>query len=447
MPTSPRRALALLAALVLGACAAPPAAAPGESAAPATLRFMAFGDAAERAAYQGLIDAYQQGHAGQLVELTMIPSQGDYRTRLTTDFAAGTPPDLMLLNYRRYGSFAANGVLEPLGSYLDRSPLISREQFYQSPLNAFTWGGELTCIPQNVSSLVVYYNQELFDAAGLAYPGDDWTWDEFVDTAKALTRDLDGDGATDQYGLGLEPSLIRAAPFVWQNGGALVDDERAPTQLALLNPPAQEALQWLVDLQLVHHVVPDRVAEAAEDSESRFVAGRTAMFLNSRRGTPAYREIEAFTWDVAPLPRGKQTAGILHSDAYCMAAASERKEAAWAFVEYANSPEGQRIIAASGRTVPSLRAVAESTAFLDPDAAPRRSAVFLNGLDTLRMLPVISTWEEIERVAGEEIERAFYGDVSVYEAANSAVSLSREYFVSGITSSDAAPAEKPAPSP
>jgi multiple sugar transport system substrate-binding protein len=285
------------------------------------------------------------------------------------------------------------------------------------------------CLPQNISSLVVYYNQDLFDATGLAYPPDDWSWDDFVATARALTRDVDGDGRTDQYGLGVEPSLFRLAPFVWQNGAPLVDDETSPGQLVLTHPPTQQALEWFVALRQVHGVVPDRVEEAAQDSESRFVAGRTAMYLNSRRGTPTYREITDFTWDIAPLPRGQTSAGILHSDAYCLSRTTENKPDAWTFIEYANSVEGQTVIAKTGRTVPSLIAVAESAAFLDPTQPPRRSRVMLDTIPALRRVPVISTWEEIEKTASEEIERAFYGDISAAEAATLAVQRTQEYFL------------------
>jgi multiple sugar transport system substrate-binding protein len=219
------------------------------------------------------------------------------------------------------------------------------------------------------------------------------------------------------------------APFVWQNEAPLVDDEENPRRLTLTRPPSLEALQWFVDLRQVHGVVPDRVEEAAQDSESRFIAGTTAMYLNSRRGTPTYREIDSFTWDVAPLPRGKAAAGILHSDAYCMSAATEDKEAAWTFIEYANSVEGQTHIAASGRTVPSLRAVAASPAFLDPDQAPSRAQVWLHTAPLLKRVPVISTWEEIESTTSEEIERAFYGDISAQEAASLAFQRTEEYFL------------------
>lgn len=393
-----------------------------------TVTFMVFGDPAERDAYLALVDAFHEQHSDVRVQVTHIPSMRDYRTRLATEFAAGSPPDISLMNFRRFGSFAANDLLQPLGPWLRESTLIQPEDFYPITIESFTWHGEIMCIPQNISSLVVYYNQDMFDAAGVPYPADDWTWDEFVATARALTQDFDGDGRIDQYGLGVEPSLFRLAPFVYQNGAPLVDDMTFPSRLTLTRPPSLEALQWFVDLRQVHGVVPDRLEEAAQDSESRFVAGTIGMYLNSRRGTPSYREIERFVWDVAPLPRGKEAAGILHSDAYCLSAAAENKEAAWTFIEFANSPEGQTLIAASGRTVPSLISVAESDVFLEPEKAPRRSYVWLDTVNTLRMVPVISTWEEVERVAGEEIERAFYGDITAAEAAELAFIRTEEYF-------------------
>jgi multiple sugar transport system substrate-binding protein len=388
---------------------------------------LVFADVAEFAAYQALVDAFED-ESDVDVTLTHIPSQGDYRTRLATDFAAGMPPDVSLLSYRRFGAFAAADQLEPLGPYLDDSQVIQRDDFYPVTLESFTWGGDLVCIPQNISSLVVYYNRDLFVAAGVREPADDWTWDDFVATAVALTRDLDGDGATDQYGLGVEPSLYRLAPFVWQNGGRIVDDPAYPTQLGLTRLPSLEALEWFVALQTEHGVVPDRAAEASIDSETRFIQGTTAMYLNSRRGTPTYREAAGFDWDVAPLPRGQATAGVLHSDAYCLSAAAANKDAAWQLIEFANSPEGQTIVARSGRSVPSLIAVAESEAFLDPAARPARSRVFLDTIPDLQLVPLLSTWDEIESTASEEIERAFYGDITAEEAAILARDRTEEYF-------------------
>ena len=394
---------------------------------------MISGDPAERQAYLDLVAAFEEAHPEIKVEVTHIPSASEYRTRLSTEFAAGAPPDVTLMNYRRYGAFAANDLLEPLGPYLAESELIQADDFFPVTIDAFTWNGVLTCIPQNISSLVVYYNQDMFDAANVPYPADDWTWDDFVETAVALTQDFDGDGTMDQYGLGVEVSLYRLAPFVWQNGAPIVNSDEFPTRLTITRPPAQAALQWFVDLRQVHGVVPTRVEEAAQDNESRFVAGTTAMFLDSRRGTPTYREIEDFVWDVAPLPRNQEVASVLHSDAYCLSSTTENKDAAWTFIEFANSFEGQTIIAGSGRTVPSLISVAESEAFLDPSQLPARSRVWLDTADTLRLVPMISTWEEIEGTANEEMERAFYGDISVEEAAMLIDIRTEEYFRLGIS--------------
>lgn len=418
----------LLAGMLVGCGGAAPAAPEGSEPA-GRVRFMVFGDPAEKAAYETLVAAFEERRPAIEIELQHIPSQADYRQRLGADFAAGTPADVVLINYRRYAPFAARGALEPLGPYLDRSELISPDAFYAESLGPFTWEGTLMCIPQNLSSLVVYYNKDLFDQAGLPYPSDSWTWEEFVVTAKALTRDTDGDGASDQYGLGTTVEAIRVAPFIWQNGGALVDDETNPTRLALDTPEATAAFQWFVDLQVKYGVVPDAAAEEAEDSESRFLNGRTAMLLNSRRGVPTYREIEAFDWDVAPLPQGAQPATVLHADAYCLPAVSQNKPAAWAFIEFANSSEGQAIIARTGRTVPSLKAVAESEAFLDSQAKPQRSKVFLDVIPQTRAVPVMATWPEIEETLTTELQRAYYGQTSVEEAITTAIERTERYFV------------------
>jgi len=392
-----------------------------------SISFMVFGDPAEFAAYEQLVAAFTTEHPDIPIQLRHLPSQAEYRQRLATDFSAGTPPDIMLLNYRRFAEFAGQGVLEPLGPYLVGSQIIQANDFFEQTVTAFTWDGQLWCIPQNISSLVVYYNQDLFEAAGVPLPGYDWTWADFVTAAQALTLDMDGDGRQDQYGAGLEASLFRLAPFIWQNGGNLVDNPDQPTRLTLDSPESLAAFQWFVDLQIKEKVVPDAVAEAAESSESRFLNGRLAMYFNSRRGVPTYRTITQFTWDVAPLPIGRQAAGILHSDAYCLAANAADKEAAWIFIEFANSPTGQSLIATSGRTVPSLKNIADSPAFLD-DQPPAHARIFLDTISVLGQVPLIPNWVRIEETAGREVERAFYGQATVEEAAATAINLTQPFF-------------------
>jgi multiple sugar transport system substrate-binding protein len=391
--------------------------------------FLIAGEPAEKAAYVTLVEDFKRTHRAIQVQLVCMPTGRSFNERLLSDYAAGTPPDVFLMNYRQYGAFAARGVLEPLDAWAARSRLVDLGDFYTEALTPFRWNGALMAIPQNLSSLVVYYNKALFSKARLPYPKPGWTCDEFLKTAQALTRDLDGDGTTDQYGLGTEANLLRVTPFIWANGGDIVDDAHAPTRLTLDAPATHAALEWFIDLQIRHGVVPDLRAEQARGSEARFLDGTLAMFLNSRKGVPTYREACRFDWDVAPLPVGKSAATVLHSDGFFMAKASANKPAAWAFIEYANSVTGQTTLARTGRTVPSRRSVANSQAFLASSFRPRSSKVFLDVIPTIRPLPVIASWPDIESKVSDDLERAFHGAQTLDEAIHTTVNRTRTLFV------------------
>jgi multiple sugar transport system substrate-binding protein len=395
------------------------------------ISFLVFGEPEEIKAFRGLITAFREVEPDVTVKLIEASDRDDLIARLSTSFAGGQPPDLFLLNYRFYGQFASRDVLEPVQGRLDDSDAFAEDDFYPQALEAFRRNGELVCLPQNISSLVVYYNRDLFRNAGVAQPKTGWTWNQMVERAIRLTKDTDGDGNLDVYGLGVEPEIIRLAPFVWSNGGELVDDDENPTRFTLDTPAAQTAMQSFFDLRDKHLVIPSDQEREAEDEEARFLNGRLAMYMNSRRATPSLRTITSFEWDIAPLPRHKQQAGILHSDAYCMTRVSKEKDAAWRFMEFALGPEGQEITARSGRTVPSLKEVAESGAFLDPAAKPANSRVFLDTISVIRRVPNISTWPEIEDAAAGIIETGLYQGVSAREAARRLDETTRPMFARG----------------
>lgn len=414
-------------AIIVSACmptAQPPIVDVGQT----TVTFLISGDPSDESAYRTLADRFTVANPDVHIDLLNIPSVGDFRRRLAADFAAGTPPDIFLINYRRYGPFVAGGAIEPIGPYLAQSEQIHSEEFYAQALAAFTWQDLLMCLPQNMSSPVIYYNKTIFDAAGLAYPSNEWAWDDFLGIAQALTVDTDGDGVVDQYGFGVEPSLARAAPFLWMNGGEIVDDPLAPTRLTLDSPASKAALDWFVSLQTVHHITPDAVAEAAESSVSRFLNGRLAMYVESRRATPEFRRIERFDWDVAPLPGGKVHASLLHADAFCLAAPGKHKDVTWRFVEFANTHAGQTILAGAGRTVPSRIDLTEAPAFLDPSARPANSRIFVDIIPALRSFPALATWGDIESVVDAELKQAFYGRITLDAAIRNAEARSAEFF-------------------
>jgi multiple sugar transport system substrate-binding protein len=400
-----------------------------------TVRFAFWGDPAEEAAYNDVVLAFEEANPTIDIQTDYTPGQGDYLQKISTSFAGGNAPDIFLINYRNFGQYAATDALEPVDSYLAASETIAAADYFDVALNAFKYGGvEQTCMPQNVSSLVVYYNQDLFEANGVALPEAGWTWDEFLAAAKALTTDTDGDGAMDSYGVVMEQSLYRFTSFMTSNGGQLVDDVDNPTTLTIDRPEALEALEWIAKLGANGEgVVPPEVEAQAEDDEARFMRGGAAMFLQSRRAVPTLREIEGFAWNVAPLPVADQPATVLHSDAFCMAAATAAKPEAWKFIEFAVGAEGQTLLAQTGRIVPSLKAVAESDAFLAPTEGgepllPLNNQVYLDNVAIMSRLPNISTWPEVEDAFNAKFERIFYDEIDIPAAAAEVVAESKPIF-------------------
>ena len=365
---------------------------------------MVFGDPDEIQGFKNMVAAYENEQPDVNVDMIEAADRDDLIARLSTSFAGGTPPDLFLLNYRYLGPFVSKDVLEPVESRVDDSDVFQQEDFYEEAMEAFRFNDELTCLPQNISSLVVYYNKDMFEKAGVAEPQADWKWADMVAAAKKLQA---ADPKID--GLGVEPAIIRLAPFIWSAGGELVDDDEKPTHFTWDTPEAQNALADFFELNLVDEVIPSEEEIESEDLETRFINGRLGMLMESRRVTPTLRAgIKDFDWDVAPLPQHEQPGSILHADAYCMTKASENKDAAWSFMEYALGPEGAEIVAKSGRTVPSLKSVAESPVFLDPTAKPASSQVWLDAIPAIRHVPAISTWPEIEDAVEPMLEEALY---------------------------------------
>jgi multiple sugar transport system substrate-binding protein len=376
-----------------------------------TVQFLVWGDPLEQATFRAIVDRFELLNPDVQVEMNGLPGKTDFSAQLAMDFAAGSPPDIFVLDYRRLAQFNNMDSLQPLDALLAHSDVIAEADFYAVALDAFRDSqGTLVCIPQNISSQVVYYNRDLFDQAGLPYPDPNWDWESFRQTARALTLpDSNGDGEADQFGLGMEPTILRMAPFIWQNGGELVDNWANPTTLTIDSAESQQALEFVIALSVRDGVLPSATQEAVQSHGNRFLNGNIAMYVNSRRITPTLRESADFKWDVAPLPHGKQAATVLHSDGYCMARNSTDNMAAWRFIEFAASEEGQQIASQLGRAVPSMKSVANSPYFLDSTQPPAHAQVWLDVIPDLRLLPRLENWSQIERTSAIVFELAYLG--------------------------------------
>ena len=368
----------------------------GGSDGPITLQV--FGDPEETRVYKEIAAAYKKQGGGQ-VEVIEVADRKAHQQKLTTGFGSGNPPDAFLVNYRNFGGFADRGVLDPVGPRLQASDVLDAGAFYSQAMDAFAFEGQLRCMPQNVSSLVVYYNRDAFREAGLEDPAGDWTYTDLIAAATKL-KDAD----RDRDALGVEGEIIKLAPFVWSAGGELVDDEQNPTGFTLDSPEARAGVRAFFRLA---QFSPTDVEVESRPVEERFISGQLAMLMSSRRDVPLFRTIKEFDWDVAPFPPLTTPATILHSDAYCISK-GEGADGAWRFVEFAAGPEGQRIAARGGRTVPSLRSVAESADFLNPKAKPASSQVFLDAIPAIRRVPNTPSWSLVEDAGNMVTEEAFF---------------------------------------
>ena len=398
-----RLAAAALACLAAAGCASG-SAADDRDAGEGPLVLQVRAEPEEAAVYRSLVAGYEEA-SGREVELVAV-GRRDHLTRLSTAFASGDAPDVFLINYREYAPFVQRGAVDPVGPLLEAED-VDLSAYYEEPLDAFSYDGELQCMPQNISSLVVYWNRALFAQAGVAPPAPGWTWPQFVETAWALTS-----GGV--KGVGIDPSITRMAPLVWSNGGTVVDDDEAPTRTTLSEPAARGALQAVLDL-IATGATPSKEQVAAQGLEEQFMTGKLAMFMSSRVEVPALREQRGLDFDVAGLPVLRKPASVLHSDAYCVASSARDPEAAAAFIAYATGQQGQTITALGGRTDPSLRSVATSPAFLSPARPPASSQVFLDAVPHLRHTPVTPSWPEVEDVIGTQLQRAFEDGVPLDE--------------------------------
>ena len=402
------------------------------------IRFAFFADPSEALAYANLIDRFEAVQDIYKIEPIVISSSNvaplgrllpasKYPEWLRGSFTSNNPPDLFLFTYRDLGAYDTRGVLEPLDSWMSASRSLNEGDFYPEALSLFRPANKpLMAIPQNLSSLVVYYNTEMFDAANVPDPRDGWSWGDFSLAAEKLTVNKNGDGRPDIFGVTFDPTIHRYAAAVWGAGGELFDDVYAPTRLTLDTPEARRGIEWITSLGPTGiGATPTMQERMLQDDTQRFLTGGAAMLIQSRRVVAYLRDNAMVPWDVAPLPVGLMPANVSHSDGIGIFSGSPRKEGAWAFLEFAMGEEGQTILAESGRTVPSMIRVAESDAFLKGgrlastlgySQSPRNARVYLDNIGISRPLPSTTTWPTAVWEMDRAFKKAFYDDGDVETA-------------------------------
>jgi multiple sugar transport system substrate-binding protein len=316
-----------------------------------------WGGSQHLALYEQIIDMFEAGHPGIQVQLVAVADFMNYLTKLQTLLAAGTPPDVITLGNEWFPAFMHKGAFADLTPYIENDPDLDLDGYIPRTLEVLTHDGRLYALPKDFSVDALYYNKGAFDAAGVPYPDEAWTWETLLDAAQKLTV-RDSEGRVVQYGW--TDSGFNMWPWIWQNGGQIFDHERSPTRCTLTDPAVVEAVQFYYDLSLKHKVAPN-VAELQQTPQRElFMAGRVAMSTDNCGAQVPLAEITDFEWDVAMLPKGRERVTPMAENGYALSAASRHREAAWTLIKFLSGPQAVRVIVSAGGAMPCLKSLAES---------------------------------------------------------------------------------------
>lgn len=376
------------------------------------LTYMMWGDPPELAVWQQIVEEFEAAHPDISVSVE-VSDWSSYWDRLRVTTVGGNAPDIFAMDAPIYPDWQSRGSLLDLTPYLDAEPAVL-DGVYPGPLAAYQLEKGTFGLPRDFQTIVLYYNKEMFDAAGVAHPTADWTLEDLRTAAKALTLDRDNDGVTDQWGLSVELLDMEPmwGPVVYGYGGEPISEDRTKTLLA--EGPAVDAWTYLGGLAL-----EDRSVMSAEDLESYgsdgFLAGVAAMTFSGHWVVPAYNEL-AFDWEVSPFPTGPaKQATLVNSAGIVISSATEHPDEAWEFVKFVISEAGQSKLTELGFAIPVLEAVANSPVYLD-QAAKGNHQVFLDALDYAHTKPSFKGYEEWSGLVGEELSMVWTEQQSIDDA-------------------------------
>lgn len=415
--------LTLLLAVAISACApAAPGAAPATSEEPAaaeapaaeegvtTITWAFWGSPEEAASHERVGEAFMAEHPEIKIEFYNEP-WGDYFTKVETLWASGDSaaiPDVLFL--WPTPKYAAQGVLENLDPFIEQSGY-NLDDYWPALLESASYEGSVYGFPRDISVEALYYNKDMFDEAGIAYPDDTWTWDDLRSAAEQLTI-KDASGRVERYGLAMEAGKWQL--WVGQNGGSSLDDMRNPSSCTLGDPAAMDALTFFADLMNDGFAMRDADLSQAGGDAGVFSSGQAAMIIQNSSRVSAFNAA-GLNYDVAvvPIPEGGQRSASAGGAAWVMSAASDNKDAAWTFLSWLQSTDGgQRLYTESGEIFPALRSVAESDAFLNQEAAPANRQAFLTEGENAKVgrFGYFPEWSEIDSIIGAELSKVWTGE-------------------------------------
>jgi multiple sugar transport system substrate-binding protein len=335
--------------------------------------------------------------------------------KVMTQAAGNVAADVYLFENKFMYSYASRGFFIPLDDMVAGSQVVTQDAYYAEDWNETFWKGAQYLAPFDNSPAMVWYNTDLFDAAGVAYPPsafDDpnWQWDAFLSTAQQLTA---GEGADRVFGWVGERTWYYLLNWIWSNGGDVLNAEK--TECVIDMPETVEALQWAADLALQHQVQPmaDQIIEGG--NSAMFFGQRAAMAQRGTWWAIDLKAQEGLNWNVAPQPAGPAGAYVRNPlDAYGIWQGTQHPENAWQLIESLSTPDSLAIIVRAGLSVSRIETMEE--VFLTQEPQHVHWQLFLDALAShTRRHPDTAIYPEMHDLLQSNWEAVLDGASTVEE--------------------------------
>jgi len=250
---------------------------------------------------QAMVDEYNETNTDSIyVKMSVMP-WGDYKTKLPISLKSGKGPDVGIVTIENVGSYKTRGLILPLTDLVDQMELDGSD-FMEKVWSKSVIDGENYAIPLDVHpTATLFWNKDMFEAAGLDPEAPPTNREEFLDIAQRLTNDFNGNGRNDQWGSMIPVSWPNY--FIWfslihSNGGTIFNDDL--TKATYGNKEGVEAFQFMYDLIYKYKVSPTNVG--ADDDVDAFKRGKLAMEINGIWMLSNFKDVKDLNFGAVVLP-------------------------------------------------------------------------------------------------------------------------------------------------
>lgn len=340
----------------------------------------------------------------------------NFWTKLPILAASNTLGDIVGLQSMRTPQFTSRGVYMPLDDLVAKDPDVKINDFAPVIRDALSYKGKLYALAYDFGPYITYYNKTLFQKAGVPFPKDWWTAEEFLTTAKAVTKNIDG---KDVFGYAAQNNWDQITPWLYSNGTDLVDPDFKKSNLS--SPEVIETLHYFQDLQYKYKVAPPVTDPGnLQSHREAFYATRVAMYVDGPWNFVNLRSKLKDEWDVTTFPKGKkgsipQVAG----SGFGISAQTKYKEQAWQALKWLTSKESLERVAKAGRGFPGR--ISAQPAFYRTDVPPTNQQVIAKQNETGLPYHVNTVWQEIfVQLQRDLVDPIVLADKSVEETVKAA---------------------------